>query len=485
MFITRKNYEKWRDMVFTALDIDKVLPKQKPIYKMPIVEIAKRMQLHKRAKLLEVKNMLTGKTLKIHRELPKFYQRGFCFNDAYIGLCPNPFSLDLYRGGFICYGCVYCFAIRCEYSILSAFYDTWKPGMVSPVNIEKLKEDWYKQKYSDSMVGRAIRRRLVLHVGNNIENFIPAIEKRTQVGYKFLELMRDENYHVILNTKSDLWDDPKYFNLLSEMADHVMVQMTIVTPYDDVAKKIEPFAPSVSRRLEVMKTLNESGIKAVVRAEPLIYGVSPTDDEGLEDFANKLLDASIPYINVGAFNQSVRSPEIERIWSSLGYAFETIFFGAVYFYQTLTLEKAMFKFKEMGLKVGSFNPATYSIQDAYDCCGYAFDDEPIPEDLGLDNFNIVEIARELAKRGKMSWDDVMRWAKPIYSKKYVERMRKEVWNCEGFPVAWWGNFTFRDKVHGAILKGYDENGNAIYVWSEKDIIKRHEEMVDIFTRLMK
>jgi len=477
MIIPKNIYDKWKDLVLNELPIDRVLPRVKPL---PISakfhKNYKRIQWHKRANNYDRFDLLERKKEKIERELPIEYKRGLTFNDAYITLCPNPFSVDLYRGGHVCYGCTYCFSIRCETALLSSFYDNWQKVLVAPIDVDKIRKQFREAERKDDMVSRAIRRRLVLHAGNNIENYIEHIEKKTGVGYQFMELMKDLDYPYIINTKSDIWDHPKFFKLLSE-TDKVMVQCTILTHDDKVAKKIEPFAPTVTRRFKALQTLNESGIRAVVRSEPYMYTISPTLDSEIDSFIAKLKEASVPYVNVGAYNTSVQSEEISSLFAQTGFSFTNLLNSQMGFYQTLSLEKALFKFRDAGIKVGSFNPATYAIQDTVDCCGFTLEGEK-PK-AGLDKFNTVEVSREVMRRGKMDWDDVIRWSRPIYSDQYIKRFY-DFWHNKPFRNVWWGNWSFGGRVHGMI-----EDGDATYRYSPEDILRKRLHMKEVIEKVVK
>jgi DNA repair photolyase len=459
-------YSKWKELVL-SIPPSKVAPaiRQLPVrVRQPLL---KRLQTHKRAKSLEVYNFISRSWDKVFSELPEEYKRGYCFNDAYVGLCPNPFSLDLYRGGWFCYGCIYCFALRCEESLLSSFYDNYVTGMVSPY--KTFREDWERYEKSDTPIGRAIRRRLVLHVGNNIESFVPQIEQKYGVGKEFLQFMKDIQYPVILNTKSDIWDRPDFFNLLGEM-ENVMVQMTIITHDDNIGKRLEPLAPTVSRRLEVLKTLNESGIKAVIRAEPLIMNISPTTEQEIREFGNKVLDAKVPYLNVGDYNLSVKGPDLEAVFASQGLVFDNAL-NCEGFLRYWYPEYVIFILQEMGLKVGSFNPTSYPLMDAEDCCGYTLQGDT-PK-CGFDRMNVVEVTREIIRRGSMSWDEFVRWAQPYQSPQYVEGFKKFWFGQKSITCAWWGDWVFENKVHGIVRKGEDT-----YTFDFQKVLEMREEVVE-------
>jgi len=59
-----------------------------------------------------------------------------------------------------------------------------------------------------------------------------------------------------------------------------VVAMTITTPHEEVAKLIEPFAPSPEKRFSALQKIVEEDITAVARIDPIL----PTVNDGEKDF---------------------------------------------------------------------------------------------------------------------------------------------------------------------------------------------------------
>lgn len=59
-------------------------------------------------------------------------------------------------------------------------------------------------------------------------------------------------------------------DLLKAFGKSLEVGVSITTDREDVRKEFEPGAPSISRRLKVLRTLHENGIQAYVSFSPLL-----------------------------------------------------------------------------------------------------------------------------------------------------------------------------------------------------------------------
>jgi hypothetical protein len=113
---------------------------------------------------------------------------------------------------------------------------------------------------------------------------LQAIETREKLGLRTLEMLRDYEYPTILSTKSDLLLRNDYINVLKRMK--IAVQISLITSDEKIAKRLEPNAPSVRRRLEVIAKLSDSGIWASCRLQPLIPHVNTDDFELIDELSD-------------------------------------------------------------------------------------------------------------------------------------------------------------------------------------------------------
>lgn len=100
---------------------------------------------------------------------------------------------------------------------------------------------------------------------SNSSDPYPYIEKYLNITREVLKILKEEKIKVLIVTKSDIL--LKDLDILKEM--DIVVTVTITT-LEENYKKIEPFAPSPERRVNMLKILKENGIKSAVRIDPII-----------------------------------------------------------------------------------------------------------------------------------------------------------------------------------------------------------------------
>lgn len=174
-------------------------------------------------------------------------------------------SINPYRG---CeHGCIYCFARPTHaYLGLSAGLDFetrlfYKPDL--PVLLDReLRAKRYK---ADTLA-----------LGANTDPYQP-IERTLQLTRSVLDVLRAFRHPVGIITKSALVT--RDIDILADMAraDQAMVCVSVTTLDRDLARTLEPRAPTPARRLATIKALSQSGIPVAILASPLIPGL--TDHE--------------------------------------------------------------------------------------------------------------------------------------------------------------------------------------------------------------
>ncbi|HUN56372.1 MAG TPA: radical SAM protein [Smithella sp.] len=82
-----------------------------------------------------------------------------------------------------------------------------------------------------------------------------------------LKILAQNNWPVVIQTRSPLVC--RDLDILKESKD-IEVGLSITTANDAIRKIFEPYAPSVEKRLEAIKTLHQSGIKTYVMIAPIL-----------------------------------------------------------------------------------------------------------------------------------------------------------------------------------------------------------------------
>lgn len=175
--------------------------------------------------------------------------------------CPTKYSLNPYTG---CgHRCLYCYAT----SFIKNFYHPRPKREFLRIIEREIKN---------------IPEGSLISLSNSSDPYQP-LEKTHKLTRKFLELLLEKNYRILIITKSDLV--LRDLELLTKLRFAVSLTITSKTLYP----KLEPFAPSYEKRLQAIKVLSEAKIPVSVRLDPIIPGLN--EGEILE-----ILDEIAPYV---------------------------------------------------------------------------------------------------------------------------------------------------------------------------------------------
>jgi len=158
--------------------------------------------------------------------------------------CPPKYSLNPYTG---CdHSCIYCYITS---YIPNAFHVRIKKDL-----IRKLKVDI-----------KNIDKNRIISISNSSDPY-PAIEKEFMITRKILEILAQNHIKYQIITKSDLVLRDR--DILKES--RCCVAITLTTLQNEVARKLEPNAPSPTRRIKALEKLHYNGISVIARIDPII-----------------------------------------------------------------------------------------------------------------------------------------------------------------------------------------------------------------------
>jgi DNA repair photolyase len=192
---------------------------------------------------------------------------------------PFDLSINPYKG---CeHGCIYCFARP----TLSPGLDFESRIFSKPDAAGRLREEFAKPSY----------RPQVIAIGANTDPYQPA-ERSLEITRQILEVMIEHRHPVAIVTKSNLV--ARDLDLLRELAAERLVHVLIsITTLDrDLARRMEPRAPTPERRLQAMAVLADQGVPVGVLASPMIPGLNDAELEKILEAAAKSGAASAGYI---------------------------------------------------------------------------------------------------------------------------------------------------------------------------------------------
>ena len=213
--------------------------------------------------------------------------------DEWFGL---KYNLNLYRG---CeHQCIYCDTRSQCYQI-----ENFNEEIVIKINALELLEDALPRKRQVGLIG----------FGSMNDPYTIA-EKRYHLTSRALGIVAKYRFPVHIITKSDLV--LRDLDVLKEINQvKARVSFTLTTTDDALAKKLEPGAPSPSRRLAAMQELSKYGIETGVVMMPILPFIEDTP----ENITRIVLAASehgASYI-IPAFGMTMREGQREHYYLKL------------------------------------------------------------------------------------------------------------------------------------------------------------------------
>lgn len=178
---------------------------------------------------------------------------------------PFRWSLNPYRGCF--HACAYCYARPThEYWGFGAGTDFDSKIIIKPPAAALLRQAFLKPSWQGE---------LIVFSGNT--DCYQPLEAAYGLTRACLEVCAEFRNPVGIITKAALIT--RDLEILKRLRDEAWVQVYFSIPFADneTARKVEPQAPSISKRLEAMRVLSEAGIPTAISIAPVIPGLNEDD----------------------------------------------------------------------------------------------------------------------------------------------------------------------------------------------------------------
>ena len=193
-------------------------------------------------------------------------------------------SINPYRG---CeHGCIYCFARPTHaYYGLSPGLDFETKLFYKPDAAERLRAELSHPKYTAD----------VMALGTNTDPYQP-VEREQRLTRHILEVLAEFNHPFGIVTKSDLV--LRDADIIAPMAAKGMAVVTLsVTTLDrELARKLEPRAPTPSKRITAISSLAALGIPTGVLAAPMIPALNDMELEKILETASRAGASGAGYV---------------------------------------------------------------------------------------------------------------------------------------------------------------------------------------------
>lgn len=206
-------------------------------------------------------------------------------------------GMNLYRG--CTHGCIYCDSRSNVYNMDHDFEDI----EVKQNSLELLKKELIKR--TPSMIGTGAMTDPYVSLECHLKYLRRALEMIYKYGFGFTCI-----------TKSDLV--LRDLDLLSKINEKskAVVQMTLTTSDDDLCRILEPNVCSTSRRVEVLKRLNDAGIPTIVWLCPVLPYINDTE-ENINRIIDCCIEANVKGILCFGMGLTLRDGNREYFYSKL------------------------------------------------------------------------------------------------------------------------------------------------------------------------
>lgn len=206
-------------------------------------------------------------------------------------------GMNLFRG--CSHGCIYCDSRSEVYNMGHPFEDI----EVKQNSLELLKKELIK------------RPKAMIGCGAMSDPYIP-LESRLEYTRGALKLIDRYGFGFTCITKSDLiLRDLDLLKKINEKA-RVVVQMTLTTSDDDLCRILEPNVCMTSRRVEVLKRLNDEGIPTVVWLCPILPYINDSE-ENINSILDSCIDVNVAGILCFGMGMTLRKGNREYFYRKL------------------------------------------------------------------------------------------------------------------------------------------------------------------------
>lgn len=357
------------------------------------------------------------KTKEEERLLPeKFEKPMFVRGDSRV--CPQALSGDAYHG---CMNrCIFCFCRELESTMMPAYWDNWTPNLVRPANLDyyrKMLDLAYSDKPTKNLVALGLRKGIAFNLGSRAELWQEK-EFETETTYQILELFKEYDHPIILQTKAQWCGCDKYVDLMKDMK--IAVIISILGGGNILAQRLEPKAPPTDQRWRLVNYMNSQDIWTGVRWEPILPTIND-DEKSLKAFARRAENNGAKHISWYNYRTS-RRPMGKKMFEEAGFNFKKMW------------EKNKDKhWKDIGKRVIDIFNEKSTPHSTPDWINFPFDSHKISccgiDDLfpkGYNKFTFQYACHILKVKGKVSWQDMVS-AEPILYDEKEFNLVKHLW----------------------------------------------------------
>lgn len=372
-----------------------------------------------------------------------------------------------------------CFANNFRASLYTAFFDNSKTMGLRHCNPSYYKAEMDKMakyramskedKFNLKGITKAFALEIPLRMGIRFEDFTRS-EEKYGISLQMLQYLRDIEYPVMINSKSDLPAQDAYVRAMADNKAKAAVHITMITSNEIIIKQLEPGAPSYARRLEALRRLNEAGVRAVPRIEPYLFLLTDRRED-VEQYIQDIWDAGSRHITFDTYSYTANNSGIRQEFINEGYDYDRMFIAGADSQPlgSILLSKFMELFRDKGFSCSTFDLGNTPTNDQNICC-------EVEDwfDRGWNYGCTVMASRyiSLQKGFPVRWRDFVQWVDK-HGGFLTDEIKEEVhrlWNIEG-------NVAYSHRwAAGLVPCGLDEDG---LIWRKEDSDYRKDLIKEI------
>jgi len=192
--------------------------------------------------------------------------------------CKQKYTINPYTG------CMH----RCLYCYITSYIKDGFNLRIKSINFKSFENKIKK-----------LNKNLPFSISNSSDPY-PRIEEKLKITRKIIKILKENNFKVSIITKSNIF--LRDIDILKDMK--ATISITITTPIYEIAKKLEPFAPSPSERILAIKEASKYKIPICLRIDPIIPGIND-DLKVIDDFLKEVS----PFINMVSISTYKAKPD--------------------------------------------------------------------------------------------------------------------------------------------------------------------------------
>jgi DNA repair photolyase len=423
--------------------------------------------------------------------------------------CSMPMTFDQYS--YCSLGCQYCFAY---------FFKSNNPAMAE-MQLKSVDTSAMAKAIQGNPPGSRwqllydnfLQHKFVLHWGGLADPFCN-FERTNRAGKPLIEALASENYPCLFSFKGTAYREYMPIWKGAAQQKNFAFQISIVSPSDEMSKKIEIGVPPTSIRLRAIERLSGLGYWTILRLRPFIHGIT---DDGLLGLLERARDAGISAISTEYFALDARSNEGMKKryeWISHLVGVKGGSQGLIKYFSALSPHerggymrlnrqvkensiKLMYRFcVENGIVFSCSDPDFKELNMSGSCCGMP---AHYPENPGLENWTKSQLTyhlKECRRKYHLTGEDqYLHFGTTFGKEKYLDDWRfaqdhvgvigrcnaeRQNMSQRAFLQEHWNNLRSpanpRNYFHGKLAPvGLDGDGNFIFKYMpmeyEKEWIK--------------